>query len=130
MLEWSLRVQLEEMLPGQVKFDTGSAVCALLSYPKPFDYRSISCDIPNLQIIEQPAPLTDHPEQSPARMMVLRMDLEMIRQVSDLFTQNGNLHFRRTGIATMSAVSVDYRYHSLSRKRHCNLRTNQYICKP
>jgi len=58
---------------------------ALLAYSEPFDHCSISTHILALQIIQKAPPLADHPEKSAARMMILCVNLEMIRQVIDFF---------------------------------------------
>src|SRR5512145_685003 len=71
---------------------------SLFTYTKPFDNGPISRNILVLEVIQKAAPFPDHSQKTSARMVILGMRFEMLRQVSDFFAQNGNLHFWRPGI--------------------------------
>ena len=60
-----------------------------------------------MQIVKNLAALRDELEQSPSRMVVLDVGLEMFGQVGDPFRQNGDLNLRRTGIAIRRRVRLD-----------------------
>jgi hypothetical protein len=68
---------------------------------------AISLNIPTLQVIQQPSPLSDDLEQTAAAVMVLFMNLEMLRQIRDSLSKNRYLHFRRTGIILMTFMGLD-----------------------
>lgn len=40
-------------------------------------------------------------------MMVLRMGLEMVRQIADSLAKQRNLHFRRTSVLLVSLIGLD-----------------------
>jgi hypothetical protein len=73
-------------------------VSELLPQFKLPDQLAILVNICAFQVIKQFSPLTYHLEQPSARVMVLNMRLEMIRQSVDTGSQKCNLHFRRSGI--------------------------------
>lgn len=85
----------------------GSRQTHLLANTKSFDDRAISIHILYLQVIEKAAPLAHHPQQPSARMVILGVNLEMVRQIVDLFTQDRDLYFGRTGIGDMNPVAVN-----------------------
>jgi hypothetical protein len=76
----------------------------LLSDSKLLDDGAVTRDVFGLQIVQEAAPLAHHFQESPAGMMVLRMNLEMTRQVVDLFAQEGNLNLGRTRVGGMSLI--------------------------
>jgi hypothetical protein len=59
------------------------------------------------EIIQQPPAAADHLQQSPPGGFIVGIGPEVIGQVADPFGQDGNLHFRGTGIALMSAEFLD-----------------------
>lgn len=86
-----------------------AAICGSGLFPdtQPLDNRSIPCDILILQVVKKAAPLTDHSQETSARMVVFRMSFEMLRQVGDLLAQNGDLYLRRPGIRRVSSICID-----------------------
>ena len=56
-------------------------------------------DLGPLQVVEQLAPLTDHAQQTAARMVILGMCLEVFGQVRDTRSQQRHLDFGRTRVA-------------------------------
>src|SRR5271166_1293879 len=56
------------------------------------------------EVIEQAATPAHHHEKTAPGGMVFLMRLEMLRQFANPCTQDGNLHFRRTGIVIGSPV--------------------------
>lgn len=79
----------------------------LLSQAQPRDQIVISIDVAALQIIEQAAALADQLEQTPTRMIVFLVRLEMIRQFIDPLRQQRHLHLRRTGVGRVRLVLRD-----------------------
>jgi len=64
-------------------------------------------DIFVFQIVQEAAALSHQLDQSSTGMVVLGMDLEMTRQVTDALAQDGHLHFRRTGVGVVQPVAID-----------------------
>src|SRR5436190_24057713 len=62
-----------------------------------------------LEIIQQTAPLADHDEQSAPRVEILFVCRQVIGQVADALTQDGDLNLRRSGIALLRGVLCDMR---------------------
>ena len=63
-----------------------------LANSKPLDDPSVTLNILALQVVQKASALSDQLQQSPARMMILLMNLEVIREVSDPLTQEGDLN--------------------------------------
>jgi hypothetical protein len=80
----------------------------LFSQAKLLDQSPITVDVFVFQVVQEAAPLTHQLDQSPTGMMVLGMDLEMIRQVSDALAQDGYLNFRGAGVGVVQPVAIDY----------------------
>jgi len=78
----------------------------LLADSESFNDGAIPIRILGLQIIKKPTALTHHLEKPSAGMMILRMDFEMLRQISNSFTQDSNLNLGRTRIFIMGAIGV------------------------
>jgi len=78
----------------------------LLADSESFNDGAIPIGILRLQVIKKPTALTNHLEKPSAGMMILRMDLEMLRQITNSFAQNGNLNLGRARICIMSAIGI------------------------
>lgn len=52
--------------------------------------------------------VSDHCQKASARMIVLGMSLQMLREILNAFGQYGNLHFWRTRVFLMDAM-LDYK---------------------
>src|SRR5262252_6532867 len=59
------------------------------------------------EVVKQAATLADHHEKAAPGGMVLLMRLEMLRQLTNTLTQDGDLDLGGTGVGVMSAVLVD-----------------------
>jgi hypothetical protein len=60
-----------------------------------------------LEIVEKLATLTNEHEKAAARVVILLVDLEMIREVLDALTQERNLNFGRTRIGLVETMLGD-----------------------
>jgi hypothetical protein len=63
-----------------------------LANSKPLDDPTVSLNIFALQVVQKAPALSYELQQSPARMMILLMHLEVVREVSDTLTQEGDLN--------------------------------------
>src|SRR4029079_7268315 len=57
--------------------------------------------------IEEAPSLTDEFQQPPAGAVILRVRLEMFREVVDALAQDGDLSFRRSGVLSVGLVAAD-----------------------
>ena len=86
-------------MEGEGDFQLGP----LLPDAQPFDQTSISLVIGLLEIIEEPPPLPYQHEKPPAGVVILDMDLEMLREVIDALTEQGDLNLRGARIGLMES---------------------------
>src|SRR5258708_26842775 len=70
------------------------------------------------QVVENLAPLRHELEQTPPRVVVLDMRLEVILQVVDPLRKQRNLDFGRTRIIGLDGIMLDYFRLTLGRNRH------------
>jgi hypothetical protein len=68
------------------------------------DHGLIALGIIFLEVVEQAAALADQHEKSAARAVVFLVRLEVLRQLSNAFAEQGNLNFRTAGVARMRTV--------------------------
>src|SRR5258708_21450710 len=71
----------------------------LATQTQTLDQRRVTLGVAGFQVIEQAAALADHLQEAAARMVILRVALEMLGEVDDPFGQDGDLDFRRPRIA-------------------------------
>ena len=71
------------------------------------DQGTIALDVLLHEIIEQAAALTDHLVQAAAGVVVLRVLLEVLGELSDALGEDSDLNLRRTGVAFVGAVGFD-----------------------
>src|SRR4029078_5568084 len=76
----------------------------LLPDPELADELWVALRVLLLQVVEQASALPDQLQQAAARVVILRVGLEVLGQVVDALAQDGYLHFRRAGIGLVSAV--------------------------
>jgi hypothetical protein len=69
---------------------------------------TVTVQIDFLEVLQMATPLPDHLEETPARMMILLVRLQVLRQVADTPAQQRYLHFRRTRVRRMPAIGTDY----------------------
>src|SRR6187431_1515577 len=79
----------------------------LLTDTEPADQLRIPFRVLALQVVEKPAALADELEKPAARVVVLCVNLEMLGQVTDAFTEERDLHLGRAGIAVVGLVRAD-----------------------
>ena len=70
------------------------------------------------QVFQKAASSCDHRQQSPAGMMILAMQLEMILELQNTLAQDGYLDFWRTGIGFVNSVRCNYLLFRISRQCH------------
>ncbi len=102
----------------------------LLANTEPVDNGAITAYILRLQVVQEPPPLADHLQKTPAGVVILRMDFEMSREVADPLTQKCDLDFRRARISYVPMKGIDYFRFPLSVERqavlHAIARNNLY----
>ena len=79
----------------------------LLANPEAADQFRIAVGVLALEIVEQTPALADQLEQAAARVMILRVNLEMLGEIVDAIAEQRDLHFRGTRIAVVSLVRAD-----------------------
>src|SRR5215204_7338922 len=72
------------------------------------DDRPVALDVLLLQVLEQPAPLANHLEQAPPRMVVVLVLAQVVRKVSYTPREHSDLHLRRPGVAFVRPVLPYY----------------------
>ena len=78
------------------------------------NYGSVTAIIFFLEVIKQLTALSYEMQQTATAVMILLVDLEVLGQLLDASSQQGNLHFRRTGVGSAALVffydllGVDY----------------------
>ncbi len=78
----------------------------LPSNPKPLNERAIALLIRTPEIIEQRAPLTDEEHQAPARVVILPVHTEVLRQVADALREKRNLNLAGTRVPIAALVTL------------------------
>lgn len=59
------------------------------------------------QVVQEVSAVRDFAKEAVARGVVLLVIMQVLRQVTDLIRQNGNLHGRRTGVLLMLTMLGD-----------------------
>jgi hypothetical protein len=59
----------------------------------------VALNILAAKVIKEPAPLSNHHEQSPATVMVTLVQAKMLGQMVDSLGQQSHLHFSGSGVA-------------------------------
>src|SRR5262245_6945009 len=70
------------------------------------------------QVLEETAPFTDQHQQPPARVMVLRVQLEVLREAIDALGQERDLHLRGASVTIMDPELLDKVTLLFDRQRH------------
>src|SRR5262249_9650744 len=71
------------------------------------DQGSVPLDVVAPEVVEQPTPPTHHHQQPTTRVMVLRVDLQVLREVVDPLRQECDLHLRGAGVGLVAVVLGD-----------------------
>ena len=69
------------------------------------DQLGVTVGVLALQVVEQAAALADELQQPAARVMILRVRLEMFRQVVDALAEERDLDFRGAGVRRRGSCS-------------------------
>src|SRR5690242_1691385 len=90
----------------------------LLAKPELRDEGGVAIAFGLAKVIEQRPPLVDQHQQTAARMVVLRMGLEMLGEILDPLGEDRDLDFRGAGVALGATMFLDERVLALLRNRH------------
>ena len=90
----------------------------LLADVQTLDEVRVPLHVLRFQIVEEAASLADEHEQATARMVILRVGLEVLGEVGDPFGEDCDLHFRRTGVSLVGLVGTDQVGLAIFRKCH------------
>ena len=80
---------------------------SLLAQAEPIDDGDVAIVLRALQVVEQPTSLADELQKTPSRMVVLRVLLEMSRQVRDAGAQQRDLYLGRARVGLVRLVRSD-----------------------
>src|SRR4030095_15212199 len=83
---------------------TPAATRRLLPNTEPLDQLGVAIRIFALQVVQQASPLTDQLQKAAARVMILRVGLEMLGQVIDALAQERDLYLGGSGIGGVCFV--------------------------
>ena len=73
-----------------------------------FDQPFVPREVLRMQVVKQTAALADQAQQSAARMMILRVRLQMPGQLFDSRRKDRDLNFRRTAVVLSTRIGADY----------------------
>jgi hypothetical protein len=76
--------------------------------------RLIALGIVSLEVVEQATPLADQHEQAAARAVVLLVRLEVVRQLANAFTDDGDLNLGTPRVSRVRLILVNYGFLLLS----------------
>src|SRR5262245_19732215 len=79
----------------------------LLADAEAFNQLGVPIGILALEIVEQAPALADKLQQATPRMMILRVDFEVLCKVVDALAEESDLNFRRSGVAVMRLIAAD-----------------------
>src|SRR5262245_56822820 len=82
------------------------------------DERSIALGVLPSQILEEPPPLADEHQEPPARVVVFRVRLEVLREAVDALGQQRDLDLGGAGVLFVRPVLLDLALLTLESKRH------------
>ena len=82
------------------------------------DGLSVPVEARGLQVAQETASLGDELQKPAARVVVFQVSLEVLGQVTDALREEGNLHFRGSGIGLVGAKLGDELDCLLGMKRH------------
>lgn len=71
------------------------------------DQGTVALNVLAHQVVQQLAPLTDHLVKTPAGVVVVDVDLQVLGQLVDPGGEDGDLYLRGAGIGGMGAVGLD-----------------------
>src|SRR5260221_10571997 len=74
----------------------------------------VALGIVSLEVVEQATPLADQHEQAAARAVVLLVRFEVVRQLANAFTDNGDLNLGTPRVSRVRLILVNDRFLLLS----------------
>src|SRR5690606_23531676 len=95
-------------------------ISTLAAQAETADQRLITRFVNALDIVEKATTLRNQLQEAATRMIVILVALEVFGEVGDTLGKNGNLYFRRTGVAFLGGVFLDKCLLALSSNRHRN----------
>jgi hypothetical protein len=111
----SQRISSGKFLPGiQFQKDQDIAFLDLLADAEFPDDGFVTLGIVSLEVVEQATPLADQHEQAAARAVVLLVRFEVIRQLANAFTNDGDLNFGTPRVSRVRLILVNYGFLLLS----------------
>src|SRR5438132_1514531 len=96
----------------------GSQLTGLLPDCQTFDEIRVALRVFGLEIVEQAAPLADKHQQTTARVVILCVRLEVLRQVVDAFAENRDLDFRGSGVGVVGSITAYQLCFAIFGQRH------------
>ena len=91
----------------------------LAAQPQSLQNFAVAFGVCLAQILQVTPTLTDQLEQPTPRMLILRLRLQVLRQLLNPLRQQGNLHLRRASIALVTRVSLNNRIFFVFCKSPC-----------
>src|SRR5205814_10329947 len=82
------------------------------------EHHPVAPAVLTLEVLEEPPPLSDQHQQTPPRVMVLRVGLEVLGESIDSLRQERDLHLGRPGVAVMSLELLDQALLAVDSQRH------------
>src|SRR5580693_542455 len=79
----------------------------LLADPQALDRLAVALEVLPLEVIEEAAAAADQLEQAAAAVVVLRMGLEVVRELRDAMGQERHLHLRRAAVVLVESVVLN-----------------------
>ena len=92
----------------------GFIFASLLADAELSNDRLIALGIVSLEVVEQATPLADQHEQAAARAVVLLVRLEVVRQLANAFTDDGDLYLGTPRVSRVRLILVNYGFLLLS----------------
>jgi hypothetical protein len=105
---WRSRVNAVPACDTRTAGRRGRWRTSLLAQAQTVDQLTVLVSIGTLEVIEELAPAAHHPQKTAPRMVILDMGLEVLGQVRDARGEQGDLDFRRAGIAVRALVVFDH----------------------
>lgn len=76
----------------------------LATQPEPLDERPVAVDVHLLQVAKKPTPPSDQAHQATARVMIVLVLLEVLREAGDPAGEERDLSLGRSGVGIVQAV--------------------------
>ncbi len=73
----------------------------LATKTQPFDERAVTLDVDLRDVLDQPAPASHQQQQTPPRVVVVLVHLEVLGEVGDPLGQQRDLRLRRSGVGVV-----------------------------